>query len=565
MSSETSSLAKLDAALADLLAGWNVYSTALATLIVAYAGYSVFFSDDPDAHPYLLARQAIEAPIRQPGESATFRASDVPHGYPLKSGLNVKDPGTPKWSAGRDGDLRDIWRAAVRGELKEDGTPSGNRGKIYSVLGDNVVEHNLDDISREINVLGQYIRDSKAQTAAICLSDSVEFLVSIFAGAFYGFKTVIIPHNLPSEVLAPYLHDAGADVLIAEAGAVDISLMCKAQAKLRNVIWVSRGGAQHVDWSQHPKVIDSNVSVADWHQLIESKNDSVGSELPSSDPSVPVCPLTTLWSTTPGKGTFVEYTQGNLVAGVAGLGASLPRAERLTSSDLLLPIDSLARSYTLCLTLAALYVNASIALTSVAGEHVDLSLATKGISPTVIVASSHTIADYHAQHMATHMGLFSKLGRFFQSRALDNGVMPKPTRISRLLMSSPVADPSLNRLRLLCISHRADGSPENQLTSEQLTDLRIFLGARVIYALTSPNVAGAVSQTNAYDYRRHSGPSHFGPPLSSLEIKLTGHQEGSGPARKGEIVCSGPSVVSGKFPLGIQGRFRDDNTLTLSV
>lgn len=181
MSSEkTSALAKVDAALVDLLADWNIYSTTLATLLVAYAGYNVFFSGDPDAHPYLLARQATEAPIRQPGESATFRAPDVPHGYPLKTGLNVRDPGTPKWTAGRNGDLRDIWRTAVRGALNDDGTPSGKRGKIYTVLGKITAERRLEDISQEINILGQYIRDSKAQTVAICLSDSVELLASIF-------------------------------------------------------------------------------------------------------------------------------------------------------------------------------------------------------------------------------------------------------------------------------------------------------------------------------------------------------------------------------------------------
>ena len=182
MSSEdaTGPLAQLDAALGDLLADWNVYSTALATALVAYAGYNVFFAKDPDAHPYMLARQAIEAQIRQPGESATFRAPDVPHGYSLKTGLNVRDAGTPKWTAGRNGDLRDVWRAAVRGTVNDDGTPSGKQGKIYTVLGKKAVERKVEDISQEINVIGQYICDKKAQSVAICLSDSVEFLALIF-------------------------------------------------------------------------------------------------------------------------------------------------------------------------------------------------------------------------------------------------------------------------------------------------------------------------------------------------------------------------------------------------
>jgi hypothetical protein len=104
-----------------------------------------------------------------------------------------------------------------------------------------------------------------------------------------------------------------------------------------------------------------------------------------------------------------------------------------------------------------------------------------------------------------------------------------------------MAELSLDNLRLLFVSHRADGDPRKQLTSDQLTDLRIFTGARVTYALTAAEVAGAVSQTNIYDYRRHSGPSHFGAPMSSVEIKLTRHEEDAGRERavEGEVrFCS---------------------------
>jgi hypothetical protein len=180
MTSETSILAKVDAYLAEILSHWDIYSTAIATLIIISISYAIFFTKDPDVHPYVLARQAIESPTRHRGESATYRALDVPHGYPLRSGLNVKDPGAPKWTSGRSGDLRDIWRAAVRGALNDDGTPSGRQGKIFTVLGKNVMEHNLNDISQEVNIIGQYIRDLKVQTVVVCLSDSVELLSTIF-------------------------------------------------------------------------------------------------------------------------------------------------------------------------------------------------------------------------------------------------------------------------------------------------------------------------------------------------------------------------------------------------
>lgn len=166
-----------------------------------------------------------------------------------------------------------------------------------------------------------------------------------------------------------------------------------------------------------------------------------------------------------------------------------------------------------------------------AGAGVDFALATVGVSPTVIIASSRTVGEYLTNFMRPQMGAVSALGRWVQARSLDAGRMATQNFFNRLANVGPTAELSLSKLRLLVISHRVDDAADYLLTSEQLTDLRIFTGARVIYALTAPGVAGAVAQTNPFDYRRHDGYSHFGPPLSSLEIALTGHDEHSGIAR----------------------------------
>jgi hypothetical protein len=91
----------------------------------------------------------------------------------------------------------------------------------------------------------------------------------------------------------------------------------------------------------------------------------------------------------------------------------------------------------------------------------------------------------------------------------------------------PTAELSLDRLRLLSIAHRIDENDDARLDHEQLTDLRVLTGAHVVYALTGPGVAGAIFQTNVFDYRRFEGSSHFGAPLSTVEILLTGVAEGS--------------------------------------
>lgn len=178
--------------------------------------------------------------------------------------------------------------------------------------------------------------------------------------------------------------------------------------------------------------------------------------------------------------------------------------------------------------MAALYSNASVALNSVAGESVDFALSTVGVSPTVIVASSRTMSGYLDEIMRPHTGIIPSITRWFQARDLEAGVMPSQNILSKMVKIGPTAELSFDKLRLLCISHRFDADPEVRLSSEQLTDLRIFTGARVVYALTGPGIAGAVTQTNMYDYRTFKGPSHFGAPLSSHEVVLTDFPEDAG-------------------------------------
>lgn len=175
---------RLDAQISELLSSWSIYTTILAFALVAWIAYPLLTSKEPDTHPFLLARQSTASPVRQPRESAVYRSSEAPHGYPLKSGLSVKDPDAPKWSSGRDGDLRDVWRRAVRGVVTAEGVDTGLRGKILTVLGtEQVVEHDLDNISKEINAVGHFVREHSGKRVAICLPNSVELLSSIFGNS----------------------------------------------------------------------------------------------------------------------------------------------------------------------------------------------------------------------------------------------------------------------------------------------------------------------------------------------------------------------------------------------
>lgn len=131
-------LESLDNGVTGLFGQWNLYSTGLVTLLIAVVSYRVVTSREPDIHPMLLARQAVPSPVRNEGESPVYRCQAAPHGMPLNSGLNVKEPGASKWLQGRDGDLRDVWKKVIAGSA------DGGKGKLLTVMGSHhVTEHKL--------------------------------------------------------------------------------------------------------------------------------------------------------------------------------------------------------------------------------------------------------------------------------------------------------------------------------------------------------------------------------------------------------------------------------------
>lgn len=210
--------------------------------------------------------------------------------------------------------------------------------------------------------------------------------------------------------------------------------------------------------------------------------------------------------------------------------------------------------YPLVVTLAALYSNASLALTSVAGTDTEYDTAFQTISPTIVVTSAQSMLQFQKDKAAESIGVMSKVKHALRARALSAG---------RLKNATTTRGP-----RLIYISTDA-GSDSIRLTYKQLNDVRLLTGSRTVYALTAPSVAGGIAQTNAFDYRiteYPNEPSHFGAPLSSVELMLvdtTTSKISDDRDPSGHIVVSGPAVVGGKSDLGIMGRIRDDNTLTL--
>lgn len=240
---------------------------------------------------------------------------------------------------------------------------------------------------------------------------------------------------------------------------------------------------------------------------------------------------------------------------------SLPAAHRFNASDTFLPADAFTHSYSLCLTLAALFSHSTLIINSVAGPGVDLILASRSIAPTITVISAETAAKLHSTTSTSITSGLQKLAHYLESRMLTAGRLPTDTFLTRLIAPTrAILGTPPSKLRIVFVSERA-GLNTPPLSSEDLSDLRIYTKSRVVYALTAAKVAGAVAQTNVYDYRRGTTPlnkhSHFGVPLSSVEIKLkdTPQHKTTDEQAIGELIVTGSSVAGGEASLGVNGKY----------
>ncbi|KAI0205185.1 hypothetical protein F4808DRAFT_473251 [Astrocystis sublimbata] len=562
-------LAQLDDGLSSLIGQWNVYSTAIVTLLVLLTTYSITTRVEPEIHPMLLARQGHGSPVRQEGESPIYRSNAAPHSMPLNSGLNVKEPGASKWAQGRDGDLRDIWRKAVSGVSEGEG-PKG-KGRFLTVLGTaKVDEIKHEDITRQINLIGQYISSQGGSKVAIYLPNSIELIATLFACSFYNATAILLPYDQSEASIISMLQQSGADTVVTCPGTFPFDSVVKSYPALRQLIWVVDEGSKHLDWNEVPKGMGGKVNVSTWSDILNDSPQSAGTELPSSDNQAAAPDVITFWaSSSDSVEEMSRFTQGNLVSAVSAQLVAIPTKERFSPADLFLPAASLSSSYALVLTLVAIYSNASVAFNSVAGTSPDLALATQGVAPTVIVATPETLSKLHSETKGKITSALASLSHWVQTRSLvQNGVMPAA---SFLASYNDTLRPHLGnkpgKLRLVYVGHPVNSSSAPLLSELTLSDLRVLTGARVIYALTAAACAGAVAQTQFHDYRvsGNGKGSHFGPPVSSTEILMrdSGSHKITDENYTGGVVVRGPAIVGGEAALGLVATIRDDNTIAV--
>ena len=224
---------------------------------------------------------------------------------------------------------------------------------------------------------------------------------------------------MPHPKIYELLKSAKVDTIICAAGKIPLDDLAKECPNLDRLTWIVEKTGRHMDWNGEPGAAKGRVSVTVWHDILASKEEEVSAapakaQLPSNADGASPGDIVTIWQSADlaQPAEIVTFTQRNIVSAIAALISALPTRQRLNSGDLVLPADGFAHTYILCQTLAALYVHASVAITSVAVPGVDLTLASRSISPTVILASAESMADRHARETGGIQSSLQKFGKY---------------------------------------------------------------------------------------------------------------------------------------------------------
>ncbi|KAF8460641.1 hypothetical protein BDZ91DRAFT_798724 [Kalaharituber pfeilii] len=541
----------------------DVWSYTLIAVILSLLILPVCLSKDPDYHPLALQHQSHPSNVRQPKESAVYRSQETSHGLPLKTGLSL--PGEKSWQF-RDGDLRDIWNLYVE----------KGKGIVQSVKGFEVTNVEVAKITRWIHIIGSHLSSAGAKRIALYLPNDIENLVVSFACAFYDLTLVVIPYPSDPKTIQTVISKTHSEYLVSAAGILTLNDVQGIQC-LKNILYVVEEASRKLDWNTPP---GSRIQARTFHDLIEGDakpEQPAPKEVDVDGPAiiVPYVPLTT------NKIEFTEFTQRNIVAAVGSQLISLPTAERLSPSDIFLPVDSLSALFPRIMTYTALCSGTLLALNSVAGPQAHLEHACRPVSPTVIIANPHTLLATIRNTAGTQMEMWHWLIHWFQKRTLASGRIPKGNWLTRLNDYQRPVLGKPQRLRL-CFTYELAITDTQPLNSPDLCDLRIYFSAKVIYALCSPKVAGAICQQNVYDYRyekpermpsrKYKIPrncTHFGPPTPAVEVWLRDYDTykvTDKPCPRGQIWVRGPTVAGphGRekgVGIGVVGKWRPDGCL----
>ncbi|KAK9451981.1 uncharacterized protein V1518DRAFT_410057 [Limtongia smithiae] len=512
------------------------------TLVITYRLIRQKYAD---IHPVALYHQSSISPVRNPGESAIHRSQLTPFTYPLIVGLNIRDG-----HAFRDGDLRDVWEFSKNGQIGEFDKSTGE-----------IQYYAADKLAFKIMAAASKFREyvPGVSKVAIYLPNSIENVLVTFANAFADITTVLVPLTSDMDELSKHIAVSEPEILVFGAGTIDFTKL-KLPSSIKSLIVVATSSVeQHVDWTQ---VLDektnASISVHTWDEATAGELSTVD---PLNHEFTGDKAFAVTYVDTEGHIKLVEFSHKGVVSAIAAQLRVLPQSEGFSRADIFVPLDSLELMYNRIMLFAALTAGTNVVFCGTTGAGYDLT-ALKTIKATIIVLSTRSLLKL-VEHKATVLQTLSTRRAY---GLLAHGVLPKGVLgllpQLRLVYAHDDQPPSVP-LEGKLAADKESSIAMPSLTSADLTEVRALLGSRIIYALTCPLVAGAVCQTNIFDYRNLGHVRMFGPVLPSLEAVVKDCGELKADKKQGHLFVSGyPAAGDEWIATGIVGKWGSDGCFT---
>ncbi|CAG8437215.1 9367_t:CDS:10 [Funneliformis caledonium] len=489
----------------------DTLSVILLILIIFFTFLSINDAPSPDVHPLLLTSQSECTKVRNPGETAIYRANNSAHGLPLLT--------SPDKSIKIIADLFENGKKLGIECLGFKGA-NGFEWDSYQKIAERVANFGSGLIKstglapKSLNMFG------------IFMNSCPEWVIADLVSSYYSLITVSIP-NIP-----PRLNDVINQINLTQIGVVVVSkdtlpmIFSAAQscASLKHVILNEPSISP--DQSEKAKAIGLTLTTfKDIEELgTRSKLDFVFAE--------PEDTATIVFTsgTTSGEPSGIELTQANLVADVAGLLSTLPNSQKVTPADRhlsYLPLASIA------------FYSGNLSTVLKEAEEIKPTIFTS--SPRFLIRFHETMIQTFGNEMFFEKGYASKLNHLRKGKLVTNSIWD-------MLIFNKIKAKFGGKVRVI-----VTGS--GPISQTALNFLRITVGCQVIQAYGLTQCSGAVTVNAFFDYQpadRNGHESHTGGPIPCNEIKLVNYEEKGytvedKPNPRGEICVRGPNVMKGYY------------------
>ncbi|CAB4412387.1 unnamed protein product [Rhizophagus irregularis] len=505
----------------------DTLSVILLVLIIFFTFLSIRDAPNPDVHPLLLTSQSDCAKVRNPGETAIYRASSSAHGMPLMT--------SPDKSIKIISDLFENGKKLGTDCLGFKDT-NGFHWESYQQVAERVVNFGTGLIK------STELTPKSSSMFGIFMNSRPEWVIADLVASHYSLITVAIP-SIPLR-----LNDIISQINLTQIGVIVVSndtlpiifSAAPSCASLKHVILTESSISS--DQSEKAKAL--NLILTTFKEVEELGSQSK-LEFVVAEPGE-TATIVFSSGTTSGEPIGIELTQENIVADVAGILSTIPNAQKIIPSDKHLSYLPLAYMFERITVLALLYSGASIAFYS--GKSSTVLKEAEEVKPTIFTSTPRFLIRFHETIRQEYGNQFLfERGYAFKLKHLRKGKLVTNS-LWDMLVFNKIKEKFGGQVRVIVTG----AGPISQTI---LDFLRITVGCQVIQAYGLTQCSGAVTFNAFFDYQpadRSGCDSHTGGPIPCNEIKLVNYEEKGytvedKPNPRGEICVRGPNVMKGYY------------------